>query len=54
MKKLKTMKILFMDEVSMMDVICWENVKSVLLALEKLGQPVHLILFGGFKQLPIL
>ena len=51
-KDVKKMRVLLIDEVSMMDNVCWETVKSILEAVRQHCEPVHVLLFGDFKQLP--
>ena len=52
-RDLMTMRVLLIDEVSMMDNVCWETVKSILeVVQQEQCKPVHVLLFGDFKQLP--
>ena len=46
------MHVLLIDEMSMMDNMCWETIKSILTAVEYQRGPIHILLFGDFKQLP--
>jgi hypothetical protein len=51
-KDMTTMRVLLIDEVSMMDDVCWDTIKSILEAVRQHCKPVHVLLFGDFKQLP--
>eukprot|EP00973_Karenia_brevis_P008685 1174834-Karenia_brevis.AAC.1 len=42
------MQVLLIDENSMMDIVCWETIKSI---LEVIGN-MSILLFGDLKQLP--
>ena len=50
---LLSMRVLLIDEVSMMDIECWSVVKRIVREVRKRTyEPVHIIMFGDFKQLP--
>ena len=39
-------KFLFIDEMSMIDIVCWETIEEVVQTLETIRGPVHMLLFG--------
>ncbi len=52
-RALLDMRVLLIDEHSMMDVDCWNTIKNILAEIRsRRPGPVHVLMFGDLKQLP--